>query len=266
MKRLISCFCMMLLLTACTGERAVQPSPTPEQTNTPAPTPAVAFGAPVWGTAEYDLIKTDDETDDTLMTAKYILPAITNEPSAPQWAAINEYYTAEGETLLQQAEQSADIAQENYDYYKAAEYEFYPHSDEQNYEIKLNTEPYVSILRTHYGYSGGAHGEVYLLSDTFDMDTGTRMQLDELFTVSSAEYEERVLTEVNKLAALMVTSDGEPLLDESALESTFDHNCFYLTEDALVIYYQTYSLGCHALGAPEFPISCEALEDILIEW
>lgn len=266
MKKLISCICIFFLLTGCTGGGAAKSVPSPEPSDMPEPTPTASVGDPAWDVSEYGFVKTDEETGDTLLNAKYILPQITNASGVPQWTAINEYYAAEGETLQQGAEEMANNAQDNYDFDKAMNYEFFPYADEQNYEMKLNTDQYVSILRTHYEYAGGAHGGAYYFSDTFNMATGELMELDDVFTVPSGEYDKRILAEVKELAALMVTEDGERLIDESALESTFDHNCFYLTDDALVIYYQTYSLGPYAMGAPEFPIPRNALEDILISW
>ncbi len=262
MKKRFLCFLALILLSACAGEGQ---SPIPSETNLAEPTASYP-DKPAWGQTEYEFTKTDDKTGDTVMTAKYILPDITNASDIPQWTAIHDYYTAEGESLLRSAEQTGDIAQEGYDYCKTAGFEFYPYSDEQAYEIKLSTERYVSVLRIRYGYTGGAHGEVCYFADSFDMTTGELLEMDDLFTVPSDEYNERVLTEMRKLAAKMVTSDGMPLVHESVLESALDHNCFYLTEDALVIYCQTYAYGPYEPGVPEFPIPREVLEDILITW
>jgi hypothetical protein len=81
-----------------------------------------------------------------------------------------------------------------------------------------------------------------------------------------AEYDARVLAEIKTLAAKNFSRDGVPFFDESELESCFDPACFYITEDALVIYYQLYTIGPYAAGTPEFSIPRTALEDILIAW
>ena len=49
------------------------------------------------------------------------------------------------------------------------------------------------------------------------------------------------------------------------LERSFSPACFYLTDDALVVYYQEGTFGGHALGLVEFPIPYTDLEDIWIK-
>lgn len=266
MKKLKSSLCILLLLTGCAGAPATQPSATPAPAETSESTPEASFGMPLWGASEYGFTETDEKTGEEIMTARYVLPRITNEPAAPGWTAVNEYYTAEGETLQQQGRQTADSAREDYDYFKESGYDFYTYDDEESYELRLDTETIASILRIHYSFTG-AHGNVMYRSDTFDMETGGRLTLDDVFTVPASDYLPRLMTEIKALAdAQYKMNEGDTLIEESALEDSFDPECFYLTDDALVIYYQTYTLGCYAMEAPEFSIPQETMEDILITW
>ena len=267
MKKRIVCLAGLLLLTACAGQSAAPPGVPPASPTNCVSEPTPALIQPVWGAIESGCVKTDDKTGDTVMTAFYRLPKITNaEEGASAWTAINDYYEAEIQSLLEGAQQVADTAQEGYAYCHDNGYEFYPYADEQSFELKLQTERYVSILRTHYFYQGGAHGEVCLLSDTFDMTTGEPVGLCDLFTVSPAEYEKRILTEITALAAAYQTDDGTPVFQESDLEHYFDPAGFYLTPDALVICYQACTIGTYIIGTPEFMIPRQTLEDITIKW
>lgn len=264
-KKGLFCFCLLLLLSACAGGSAASPSP--EASGAPAAeSPSASASArPAWGAAQFGFTKTDDKTGETVMTASYLLPKITNQPSTAAWTAINDYYSAEGEALTKNAEEMAGWAYDDYETSKTMKYDYQPYTDEQTYDATLVTDSMASILRTHYIYSGGAYGDTFLFSDTFNLSTGQKLKLDDLFSVASDVYGPRVLAEVKALAA-RESDGGTPRYDPDKLESAFDPNCFYLTGDALVIYYQTYALGPRALGMPQFSIPKDKLEDILIPW
>jgi hypothetical protein len=185
MKELFSLFLVVLLLSSCSGGGTAIASPPQTQAPESAPLPTAApVPKPVWGETSTGLTAKDAKTGDTVLTAAYILPGITNASGdTPQWTAINDYYAAEGQSLLEDARQLADPAQEDYTFCRDNGYDFYPYTDEQSFELKLQTERHVSILRSHYFYQGGAHGEVYLLADTFDMTSGERLDLNDLFVV-----------------------------------------------------------------------------------
>lgn len=264
MKKMPFWLLSILLLSSCTGGTAAQKSASPAPSAATDPSPVVTTWEPIWGPQVFELNTTDPDTGIVVITVRYSLPDITN-PGAPEpYSALREYYDEKGKELQNTARDLASAAHEDFDFARENGYDFYPYTDEQDYELKLDTEQYVSVLRTHYSYLGGAHGEVCFFSDTFDMTTGELMTLDQIFTVSSDVYMPRILTEIKDTQRL--TNDETPVFDETALEDAFDPDCFYLTPDTLVIYYQVYSLGSHALGAPEFSIPREALEDILISW
>lgn len=266
MKKMPFWLASMLLLSSCMGGTAAQNSSSSALSAAPEPSSVVTTWEPIWGSQVFEWSATDPVTGIAFITVRYSLPDITNPYAPDPYSTLSDYYDKKGKELQNAATDIVGAAQEDFDFARENGYEFYPYADEQDYVLKLDTDRYVSVLRIHYTYLGGAHGEGYLFSDTFDMSTGEIMTLDQIFTVSSDEYMPRVLAEMKTQAAQRLTEDKTPVFDETALEDAFDPNCFYLTPDTLVIYYQVYSLGSHTLGAPEFSIPREALEDILISW
>lgn len=268
MKRLFSLSAALLLtLSACAGPGGAAASPSPSLI--PSPTPQITAQ---WGETTYTDDTVDEASGTTLMTVAFSLPHIISPEMTAAWEAINDYYQAELEPLQSSAEDTAAAAKEDFSYSGQFDASFHTYATEESYALKLNTPQYASLLRTYYIYTGGAHGEVYLTGDTFDMTTGTRLELDDLFTVPREAYMSRLMEEVKRQIAERAESESWPewseggVWTEDDVTGAFDSAWFYLTPDGLTLYYQVYSLGPHALGSPEFPIAKEVLEDILISW
>lgn len=118
-----------------------------------------------------------------------------------------------------------------------------------HFEIKTNERGLLSLILTNYAYSRPmAHGFTIAKSLTFDVNTGRRYRLGDLFKPGS-DYSVR-LTEA---VAAQVKRRDLPLLH--GLPPVSPDQDYYLADKALVLYYQLYDIAPYYVGFPMFPIS-----------
>ena len=245
------------------------PQPAPEVSSTPAPTesqPAetTQAEAPVWGVQESACSQNDDEdTDVLLVQGKFSLPLIENAEGVAAYEAINQWYLDLSAGLRSDTLANAGQADADYALSKSMGYAFTYYTDEESYEITHQTSQMVSILRTHYGHTGGTYPTLLYMADHFDLTTGEVLTFDDLFTDPDAAAA-IALKEVLRQAA---QGDANGVTYDTALaESLFKRENFYLTADAVVFFYQPQDLAPNAAGAPTFPVERSLFGDLLADW
>ncbi|HBC92623.1 MAG TPA: hypothetical protein DCZ10_06885 [Pelotomaculum sp.] len=116
------------------------------------------------------------------------------------------------------------------------------------YKVELNQKGILSVKFNVYTFRWhAANGLDVQKSITVDLDTGKVYQLYNLFKPNSGYR--MVLT---RLIQNQIKERNLPLLKE--LKTIPDNQEFYLTNDALVIYFQEIEYTPHYVGIPEFPI------------
>ena len=246
---------LLLALTAC-GPKAPQVTPTPEPAPvvTPSPTPSPAPELQWTDQVFEQSFPADDGT--TVMTVRYVFPDIIGAAANEAWDKIHTYYANEGAAYLTSATENADLALDDYHIAQASGYDFIPYADEFSYKITRQTGELASIKRNYYSNMGGAYPVSYQFCETFDLSTGDKLGLDGLLATGWRE------TVLDLLAA---QADAAQLgLDAETLAGVFDPSCFYLTQDALVVYFQEGVLGGHGLGLVELPIPLSDLSGLLL--
>ncbi|SMB83326.1 protein of unknown function [Desulfonispora thiosulfatigenes DSM 11270] len=126
------------------------------------------------------------------------------------------------------------------------------------YEIKNNQRSILSISLGNYAYSGGAHGLTLMDSLTFNMQTGQKYELKDLFKKGSNYVQ--VLSDIIKK---QIEQRDISLFEE--FTGIKRNQEFYIADKSLVIYFQLYELTAYAYGIPYFPISIYEIEDIIDE-
>lgn len=245
------------------------PQPAPEVSSTPAPTesqPAetTQAEAPVWGVQESACSQSDDEdTDVLLVQGKFSLPLIENAEGVAAYEAINQWYLDLSAGLRSDTLANAGQADADYALSKSMGYAFTYYTDEESYEITHQTSQMVSILRTHYGHTGGTYPTLLYMADHFDLTTGEVLTFDDFFTDPDAAAA-IALEEVLRQAA---QGDANGTTYDAALaESLFKRENFYLTAGAVVFFYQPQDLAPNAAGAPTFPVPRSLFGDLLAPW
>ena len=127
------------------------------------------------------------------------------------------------------------------------------------FEIKTNERNVLSVTFTNYAYAEGfAHGLTLMDSLTFDIVTGKRYKLADLFK-PGADYL-RILT---KLVNEQVEEREIPVFEKPV--AVAKDQAFYIADKSLVLYYQLYEITPHYYGLPKFPISVYDLESVVEE-
>lgn len=125
------------------------------------------------------------------------------------------------------------------------------------YEIKNNQRNILSLTLANYTYhEQAAHGMTYLSSLTFDLTSGQKYTLNQLFKTGS-HYIARLSTQILK----QISERNIPLITDF-VKIRPDQD-FYIADKTLVIYFQLYEITPYVYGFPMFPISVYELEDVI---
>lgn len=195
--------------------------------------------------------------DIKLAEVNAILPKLTPDNDISK--KINAYYEEMLEKYISNMKSELKAAGEANA--EITEGEYIPCSASQVYEIALNNEKFLSVKRVCSQFSGGIHGNTEYFSDSFSFESGERLVLSDIFTVSADEYLDRIFKEV----LLQIRMDDSEYFGdyESSVKTLYNTEDFYLTADSIVVFYSEYTLGPYSLGIPEYSISFEDVDDIL---
>lgn len=122
--------------------------------------------------------------------------------------------------------------------------------------ITYNENCFISLYYDKYVYTGGAHGQTYRTSDSWNLNSGSRVTLCELFV--NSEFKILDYFKKNIMEQIKQNKEKEEFMyfdDYSKrIAEYFDINNFYLTPEGVIIYFQQYDLAPYASGIPEFLI------------
>ncbi len=116
-------------------------------------------------------------------------------------------------------------------------------------------EDFISLLQNKYVYTGGAHGNTWLISDNIDVKYKKKIMLKDLF------FDENYIEFLNLRIDELIQENPEKYSDlwqQPTIGEKQQEN-FYIDDHNLVIFYQPYDLSYYAKGIIEFPISVESL-------
>lgn len=121
------------------------------------------------------------------------------------------------------------------------------------YKITYNSGCLTSLYRDSYTYMGGAHGETKRTSETWDFKTGTQLQLNDIYPLSSASRYSLQQC-MQQQAAMRLKENPGSYFDnyKTLLADSFHPGNFYLCPGCFVIYYQQYDIAPYSTGLPEF--------------
>lgn len=134
---------------------------------------------------------------------------------------------------------------------KEEERPFIKYSVMSNYEITYNQDNILSVVVTLYNYTGGAHGNTEKIAYNFDLNTGKTGYLKDFF-YEEDQYRKVILDEVRNQISKEPDKYYKDILD-TLHGIAYNHN-FYLTKDAVVVYYDLYDIAPYVAGIPEFKI------------
>ena len=123
-----------------------------------------------------------------------------------------------------------------------------------SYEIKKNTDNFISLNIYHYKYSGGAHGDYEYIPYNIDMRKGNFLTLKDLFK-DNYDYKSKINNEINsQIKELEKKQNAEGVYDFTGIH---DNVKYYVDRDNLVFFFDLYEIAPYAAGIPEFSINID---------
>lgn len=127
------------------------------------------------------------------------------------------------------------------------------------FEVKNNQRNVLSFTFSNYAYPDkAAHGMTYINALTFDLETGQKCTLSQLFKPGS-DYIEKL----SALIKMQIDERSIPLIHE--FSGIQPDQPIYIADKTIVIFFQLYELAPYAYGFPMFPISVYEIQDIIKE-
>ena len=134
---------------------------------------------------------------------------------------------------------------------------------ETGYQVEFNSRDFISIVMSHYQFTGGAHGNYFALGYNIQMKDGKVLALKDIikedsFDLLVFECEQAILEkyEANTLMEAGLFEDEIELLDDQD---------FYITPGMLILQFDPYEIGPWVMGEVTAEIPFEKIKDILKE-
>lgn len=126
------------------------------------------------------------------------------------------------------------------------------------YELVFHTtitnenSPILSLFQDQYTFTGGAHGSTIRTSQTWNLACNQQLSLADIYA-KHPNYLLSILRQINQ----QIQEKGSDFFFDNyccLVIETFNPNQFYLTPDAVVIYFQQYDIAPYSTGIPTFEI------------
>ena len=134
---------------------------------------------------------------------------------------------------------------------------------ETGFQIEFNSKYFISIVMSHYQYTGGAHGNYFALGYNIEMKDGKVLTLkniikEDSFDLLAFDCEQAILEkyEANSLMEAGLFEDEITILDDQD---------FYIIPGMLVLQFDPYEIGPWSMGEVTAEIPFEKIKDLLKE-
>ncbi|HEX9251657.1 MAG TPA: DUF3298 and DUF4163 domain-containing protein [Ignavibacteriaceae bacterium] len=134
---------------------------------------------------------------------------------------------------------------------------------ETGFQTEFNSKNFISIVLSHYQFTGGAHGNYFALGYNINLKDGKVLSLKDIiredsFDLLTYECEQAIL---EKFEANSLIDAG---LFEDEIEILEDQD-FYIMPGMLVLQFDPYEIGPWSMGEITAEIPFEKIKDILKE-
>lgn len=131
------------------------------------------------------------------------------------------------------------------------------------YKVTYNKSCVVSLYYDIYEYTGGAHGSTLRCADTCNLESGSRIDLNQLI-LCPPDYKTYLLSQITE----QIGRDSSIYFENYAnlALTNFNEDSFYCTQEGIVFFYQQYDIAPYSSGIREFliPYSDCVLEPFII--
>lgn len=134
--------------------------------------------------------------------------------------------------------------------FKDSKDELIPFELVTKYDVTYNDNNLLSIPMDYYQFTGGAHGLTTKIGYNFQVDTGNKLKLKDLFN-DNFDFK----TIINKKVSEEIAKNPQEYFGDGAdFKGIKDEQDFYLDKDGLVVYFQLYEIAPYSSGIKEFRI------------
>ena len=134
--------------------------------------------------------------------------------------------------------------------------------DESSIELFAKTATTYTLSTSSSGYSGGAHGYHGMQFDNYNIQTGAKLTLDDLFVADYNQTLHAIAKEHYK--ASMGLKAQQPLTDDNWFDDNFVlASAFAITANGLYFFYNSYEIKPYAAGNTEFMLPYSKLKSII---
>lgn len=125
----------------------------------------------------------------------------------------------------------------------------------QTFNITYNEDCLLSLYMEYYEYTGGAHGSTERTSQTWNMNNGRILPLDAFFR-KNFNYTDHLKKIINRQIEEQIANGTGAYFDNyrELVDKAFNPENYYLTPEALAIYFQQYDIAPYSSGIPTFMI------------
>jgi hypothetical protein len=212
-----------------------------------------------------------DQPDTSCASIKIEYPEISKAPTDAAKTAINQYIS---ETILktslreEPAENMEALMEQFIEEYKRLQNDMPDYrtgwSSEKKMEILYQDANVLSLRFTNFSYTGGAHPITVVSNSSFDLHTGQRLRLPDIFI---PEYEERL----NAIAEAKFRTEKQISPDQTLNSAgfMFKDDRFSLPENFAIVkggiafYYNHYEIAPYAMGPTELMLKFDDLKELI---
>jgi len=208
--------------------------------NKTAPIEQEEFSPPYTVQVETITEKITDESDTLVYTISYMYPIINSAKKDDAVKELNENFKKEAEDFVTQIKTSEAIEKAKSTARKAASEnkEFYPHSSTVNYVVQYNNNNIVSFLKTREDYTGGTARTYYSEGETYNMETGQKYELSEVFEAKNPGFvkilQNGFKTEISGNKEIF---KGKTDFTEEEISNNMNSLKWYLSSDGIVFFF-----------------------------
>lgn len=180
-----------------------------------------------------------------LVIVDLTIPQISGMGNKEKERLINQNFEKEANDSYETVEKQA---KEDYEQSKKYNIPFTNYEANYSYLISYNKNGVLSIPVDISSYTGGAHGMTVRKSNNFDIHTGQKLLLKDLF---NERYNYKVIFDDIINAEINKNKDN---YFEGSFKGIKEDSDYFLNNKGIVVYFQLYEIAPYAAGMPEFLI------------
>lgn len=134
-------------------------------------------------------------------------------------------------------------------------YEFAPTEVLMVFDVTYNQDCVLSLYVDRYQFTGGAHGITEKEGDTWNIESGYRISLDQVL-LPLVDVKEFILSQVLGQISVQIASGDDWYFENPIKLASKYFNCknFYLIPEGIIFFYSLYEIAPYASGFPQFLI------------